>query len=232
MHRFVFETLANVLDSKFLFDVWSGRKGKGLVGAIRRAQLFAKKFESNWVVKLDIKKFYNSVNQEYLLMGLRDFGVDDELFSLCRLIVLSYAKDTGVGMPIGNVTSQIFANIYLSGLDKIIAHHLQCRAFVRYGDDIVMFVRDNETAEVLMREFVFCVGKIYLSVNESSGYIRRVRDGFAYLGCVIYPKGRHLKNAMQKRTLRDVNYTNIASYTDLWRKHDTPIVFELEKANA
>lgn len=232
VNRLIYEYMSKEVGSMFLYNAWSGRKGKGLLGAIRRAQEFARRFRDGWVVKLDVRKFFDSVRHDYLNDRVRVILSDTKALGLCKAIIDSFNLEKGVGMPIGNVTSQIFANVYLHDIDVFISRNRLCLSFVRYGDDILMFVEDLNSSQKLNVTVIESIEALGLGVNAKSSYIRKVKHGFDYLGCVIYPKGRHLSRAMRAKTLREVNYANIASYSDLWKKHDKQIVFELNQTHA
>jgi retron-type reverse transcriptase len=92
VHRMVYEYLVPIFDKKFIYDVWSCRKGKGLEGAIKRAQFFAKKYKHGFVWRTDIKKFFDSVDQEVLLKCIERHVADPPTLQIIREIILSYRK--------------------------------------------------------------------------------------------------------------------------------------------
>ena len=117
VHRLVYDYLAPIYDKTFIYDAWSCRVGKGLLGAIERAQTFLKNHLRSYVWKGDVKKFFDSVDQKTLLKILSFKIKDERAYNLLKEIIYSFQSDVidkagGVGIPIGNLTSQIFANVY------------------------------------------------------------------------------------------------------------------------
>ncbi len=218
VHRLVYEYIGGKFDKSIHFDAWSGRKGKGLLKAIRRAQSYARKYGSYWVLKVDIKKFFDSVDHGFMLRELQRICLSEFEYGLCRIIVGSFNSNTRVGMPIGNVTSQIFAHVYLGKIDKLLG--LNSVKFVRYGDDILVFCKSENIATKLKSKLCKALGSVKLCINEKSSCLRKVRNGINFLGCVIYPKGRKLQKRTRDKIMKNINNSNLSSYLDLVKKHD------------
>ena len=124
------------------------------------------------------------------------------------------------GIAIGNVTSQIFSNIYLNEFDRYVKHTLRIKKYLRYGDDFVIFVDNREQAvkyRALMKQFLD--ERLLLTLHARNDVIFPCREGLKFLGCVIYPNNRMLKKRVWKRVLGRTVRNNIASYSGLVRAH-------------
>lgn len=125
------------------------------------------------------------------------------------------------GIPIGNLTSQIFANIYLNELDRFVIHLLKPQAYLRYGDDFVVFVPTQAAAvELRTRILSFCRDELGLTINPKQDVIVPVRRGLHFLGVEIYPTGRRLRARHWQRIQDRLTSRNIASYRELIARHN------------
>ncbi len=219
VHRFVYEKLSMIFRNKIDFDVWSGRKNKGLLQAIRRTQNFAKKYKSGYVLKIDIQKCFDSIDQKILVGYIEKCDcIPNELKKLCKEIIFSYNKHTQKGLPIGNVTSHVFCHLYLSPVDFLVRSLLEVRAYVRYGDDILCFLESNILSMEIESKIIKAFKKISLCKNYQSSYMRKISHGFNFLGCTIFPRGRNIVRKI--RFLQKINNRNFSSYYTLFQKHD------------
>lgn len=123
-------------------------------------------------------------------------------------------------MPIGNLTSQIFANIYLNELDRFVKHELKVKQYLRYGDDFILIEPDLQKLEGIRLRTIQLLGKtLKLRLNPKNDRILKVHHGLRFLGVVIYTKGRKLKERNLKRIARWLSFKNAGSYYGLIRKH-------------
>ncbi|MBP9751856.1 MAG: RNA-directed DNA polymerase [Candidatus Moranbacteria bacterium] len=125
------------------------------------------------------------------------------------------------GIPIGNLTSQIFANIYLNELDRFVKHVLKPKVYLRYGDDFFIITDDRETA-VAFRERItlFLLRELRLEINPKHDILIPVKKGLRFLGVEIFPGGRRMNKRNRKRIIRNLDRKNIASYRGLVAKHE------------
>ena len=149
VHHAVFRVLYGVFDSSLIFDSYSCRVKKGTHKAVRRLEQFLESRNNNqpcprYALKCDIRKFFASVDHEILKRLITRRVTDVKVLSLLSRIIDSFdeaKKDhSGTrsrGLPIGNLTSQLFANIYLNELDKYVKHKLKIKHYVRYTDDFI-----------------------------------------------------------------------------------------------
>lgn len=229
IHRLAYEYLVALYDKTFIFDAWSCRKEKGLVGAIERTQSFLRKFPRSFVWRSDIKKFFDHVDHKVLTDILRFRVTDPRAFSLLTEIIGSHRASFGEagparakGIPIGNLTSQIFANIYLNEFDRFIKHHMKPFAYARYGDDIIILSDNLHQLHHIRKEAVkFLQERLRLEINAKHDIIIKTRRGLKFLGVEIFPKGRRLNKRNWQRAKTRLQPAHIPSYSGLVKKHST-----------
>jgi len=145
LHHAVFRILYPIFDKSFIFDSYSCRIGKGTHRAVKRLENFCRKSNRNnrkniFALKCDIKKFFDSVKQDILLNLIEGKIIDNDAIWLIEKIIRSFPS----GLPLGNVTSQIFANIYLNELDQFIKHKLKIKYYLRYCDDFIILSESRD----------------------------------------------------------------------------------------
>lgn len=123
-------------------------------------------------------------------------------------------------MPIGNLTSQIFANIYLNEFDRFVKHKLKPKAYVRYGDDFILIEINLARLRFFRIEAIgFLKNELKLKINPKSDKIMKLRHSLKYLGVKIWPLGRTLNKRSLSRVENRLNQKNISSYSGLIKKH-------------
>ena len=124
-----------------------------------------------------------------------------------------------MGIPIGNLTSQIFANIYLNELDRFIKHNLKVRYYLRYGDDFIVLCRNRHELEIIRNKTIdFINNELKLEINGKNDIIVKAKWGVKFLGAVIYPSGRSLNSRNRHRLWKRLNISNASSYHGLIRQ--------------
>jgi RNA-directed DNA polymerase len=222
VHRLIYDYLNKIYDKTFIYDAWSCRVGKGLLGAIERTQGFLKGNFTSFIWKADIKKFFDSVDHGVLLNILKLRIKDIKTFEILKDIIFSFTAKSGgrAGMPIGNLTSQIFANIYLNELDHFVIHQIKPKAYLRYADDFILIESDLKKLKSFNFEIKeFLKKKLRLSVNFKSDKIIKVRQGLKFLGVKLWYSGRILNKRNFFRIQKRLNLNNISSYSGLIKKH-------------
>ena len=125
-----------------------------------------------------------------------------------------------VGLPIGNLTSQIFANIYLNEFDRFVIHTLKPHQYLRYGDDFLLLGSSRGAVVALkQRAITFLQENLGLAINRKNDIIVPVKRGVHFLGVEIFPTGRRLKYRNWQRLRTRLAYHNISSYHGLVRNH-------------
>lgn len=222
VHRLVYDYLNEMYDKTFIYDAWSCRKGKGLLGAIKRIQDFLRRYHKSFIWKCDIRKFFDSVDQNVLMKILRLKVKNPKACCLIEGILNSYSsgKIGKIGISIGNLTSQIFANIYLNELDRFVKHQLKPKAYLRYGDDFILVNLDLYELRLFKEKTIdFLRNKLRLEINPKNDNIIKTRRGLKLLGVVIWPFGRRLNRRNLKRVYANLNFSNIASYYGIFKQH-------------
>jgi len=215
LHRLIYEYLCEVYDKTFVFDAWSCRKGKGLQGAIKRTQKFMWTHKNGYVWKSDIKKFFDNVNKKKLKETLSRRIKDEKTFKLLCVIIDSFHSDScaNKGIPIGNLTSQIFSNIYLNELDRFVKYKIKPKAYLRYGDDFILMESNLENlTSMKQRVELFIKNVLDMEINRKSEAVIKAKHGLKFLGVIIYPKSRTLNKRNENKILKNLNPKNTPSY--------------------
>jgi retron-type reverse transcriptase len=142
LHHALMNICHPYFDSYLIEDSYASRQGKGVHAALDRAHEFTQK--NTFFLKLDVKKFFDSIHQGVLKSQLARRFKDERLLQIFFQIIDSYQVQPARGVPIGNLTSQYFANHYLAGLDRFIKQQLCCTAYVRYMDDMLLWHSDKQ----------------------------------------------------------------------------------------
>jgi RNA-directed DNA polymerase len=221
VHRLLYDHLVPVWDKTFIFDAWSCRQGKGLHAAVERAQLFMRKYPDAWLWRGDITKLFDSVDKQTMKRLLRRRVADPLALRLLDEVIDSYSSiGSEQGIPIGNLTSQILANIYLNEFDRFMKHKLKPYAYLRYGDDWLCFAKTKTELESLRTEAtVFLATELRLKVHKDINYISPVRKGVSYLGVDMWSSGRRIDRDAQNKMKQNLNLRNVASYKSLTSHH-------------
>lgn len=209
VHHAVYGMLYPFFDRIFIADSYSCRFCKGTHRAIDRFQSFARKASFNhsrtaWILKCDIRKFFASINQAKLLEILAEYIPDKDVLALISEIVGSFfSTQKGTGLPLGNLTSQLFVNIYMNEFDQFVKHSLKARYYIRYADDFVILSSDREwLCSVLPLIRVFLSDRLKLQLHPNKISISTIASGVDYLGWVNFPDHRVLRTATKRRMFR------------------------------
>jgi hypothetical protein len=194
-----------LFDKGFIYDSYANRKGKGVLRALDRFDRFKRRVSRNstlscFVLKADIKHYFDMVDHEMLIGILRGKIGDGRVIWLIRTILANHlTKEWGKGMPLGNLTSQFFANVYLNALDQFVKHKLRARYYIRYVDDFVILCKSKEALEYYKEEVSrFLREKLALSLHPEKSRIFPLYRGTDFLGMKIFA---HHK-AVQRKNIR------------------------------
>ncbi len=166
LHHALIRQLEPSFERALVADTFACRVGKGSLAAVRRAQQHMRRFA--WYVKIDVRRYFDSIDHAVLrrLVGRRIKG--EAVLALCERIVGSYHTSPGRGLPIGALTSQHFANLYLGELDRFLATTLAVQGMVRYMDDVTWWCPDRDSAQAgLRRARAFLGDTLGLEVKAS-----------------------------------------------------------------
>jgi len=217
VHRLMYDYLLPKFDPSFDPDVWSCRKDKGLHKCLVRTQQLLQKHQTDYVWRADITKFFDFVDQRLLLDCLsRRVGRDTTAMWLCREVIDSYSVQPGRGIPIGNLTSQLFANIYLHEFDRFVRHKLKPRAYVRYGDDFILFYSTRrQTYDARDIAAAFLADHMKLTVNSKNNIVLAASRGLKFLGHSVTADSAEVDVYTTKRVLQRLDWHNTSSYRAL-----------------
>lgn len=197
LHHAVMNLCEPVLESYAIYDSYACRKGKGNEKALERAQYFSNRF--SWYLKLDVKKYFDSIDHAVMMDALKRRFKDRELLDLFEKIIDSYHKLPGKGLPIGNLISQHLANFYLGRFDHWVKEVLLTKGYVRYMDDMVFWSKEKSELNALGKRVEgFLEAELSLTV-KANRQLNRCRYGIPFLGYRVYPWGRRLSVAGLKR---------------------------------
>lgn len=194
VHHAICNVIEPMLDKSFISDSFANRVGKGTFNAIERFELFARKVSSNntreyFVLKADIKHYFDTVNHEILLSILKKKIKDEKVLWLIRTILANHNTiEEGRGMPLGNLTSQFFANVFLNELDQFVKHTLKAKYYIRYVDDFAILHTSKQTLMKFKKKInIFLKEELDLELHPDKSKILVVRKGVGFLGFRIFP---------------------------------------------
>ena len=209
--------MMNVCHERFekvqIFDSYASRKGKGHFAALERAQYFIQKH--TWFLKLDVKKFFESIHHGVLKAQLARLFKEKRLLDIFSQIIDSYSASPERGLPIGNLTSQYFANHFLCGLDHFIKETLQIKAYVRYMDDMVLWSADKavlQAASKRIHEFV----ETELGSTLKPILLKRSATGLPFVGFHIFPYQVRLLQKSKTRFIQKLRLIESNYHTGTW----------------
>ena len=211
IHHAIHRILEPIFDKTFIFDSYSSRKNKGTHKAMARLNDFAWKLSENntktvWILKCDIRKFFDSVDQEILFNILGRKITDERTLRLLGKIISSYNPETKRGIPLGNLTSQLFSNIYLNLLDQFVKRDLRVKHYIRYADDFVFLSRDKKQLEEIIpiiRKFL--KETLALEMHEDKLSLSKFHKGLDYLGFVHFPHFSVVRTKTKRRMFKKLN---------------------------
>ncbi len=219
--RVVHHALCNVIepifDRTFIFDSYACRKGKGTHKAVNRFTEFSRK--NGYVLKCDIRKYFPSIDHNILKARFRRKIRDAQVLWLMDLIVDSSNPQEYVqayfegddlltslhrrcGIPIGNLTSQFFANIYLNGFDHFVKEALKCRYYIRYVDDFVVLDSDKVRLHQVKAAMTDYLAGLRLKLHPHKCQVFPVSTGTDFLGYQVFPTHRRLRASSVRRARR------------------------------
>lgn len=222
MHHAVYRKIYPFFDKKFIPDSYSCRDIKGTHKALSQFRKYARAVSNNgkkqcWILKCDIRKFFASIDQQTLIMILQKHINDARTINLLREIILSFKPN---GLPLGNLTSQIFANVYLNELDQFVKHKLKAKYYIRYADDFVILTENKKLLENVLQEIgIFLKNRLKLELHPDKIFIKTIHSGVDFLGWVNFADCLILRASTKKRMFNrldeDFSEESLNSYLGL-----------------
>jgi retron-type reverse transcriptase len=213
VHHAIYRILYPFFDRTFVGDSFSCRDDKGMHKALDRFRSsFYKVSKKNtctcWVLKCDIKKFFDSIDHKILLNILSEYIPDRDILNLLNNVIESYdskINGKGTGLPLGNLTSQLFANVYMNVFDQFVKHKLKVKNYIRYADDFVFLSTDKVYLENLIPKVRdFLMDKLKLTLHPNKIFLQTMASGIDFLGWKHFTDHRVLRKTTQKRMLRRI----------------------------
>ncbi|MEI6378873.1 MAG: reverse transcriptase/maturase family protein [Candidatus Falkowbacteria bacterium] len=206
VHHLLYQAIYGYFDCRFIYDSYSCRLDKGAHRAMDRFNLFAGTVSHNhtrtcYVLKGDIRKFFASIDLRLLVGIMRPSIEDESLLWLIGQVLASFnSGKPGVGLPLGNLTSQLFSNIYLNELDKYIKQELQIKYYIRYADDFVILSDNrNELEDIVPLLQDFLEIHLKLELHPQKVFIKTYNSGVDLLGWVHFPHYRQIRTVTKRR---------------------------------
>lgn len=228
LHRAIYRKLYPFFDKTFSSSSFSSRKNKGIHKALNCFTLFARRVSRNntnvcWILKGDIKKFFASIDHKILIKILKQYIIDEDVLWLLREVINSF---DAVGLPLGNLTSQLFSNIYLNELDLFIKQDLKIKHYIRYADDFVILSDNREYLDFVLPELdKFLQKELKLFLHQDKVFIKTYASGVDFLGWVHFPRYRSLRTITKKRMIKKLKDNRkrqtVASYKGLLKHGNT-----------
>jgi len=224
LHHLLYRALYNYFDERFVYDSYACRKNKGLHRALKRFKYFAGRVSNNnyqtcHILKCDIKKFFATVDQPQLMNILKRYIADADLLWLINQVVISFQSSrVGIGLPLGNLTSQLLVNIYMHEFDMFVKQELRVKYYIRYADDFVVLSNSKDYLVSLLPEFEkFLTDKLFLKLHENKVFIKAYASGLDFLGWVNFPHHRQLRTSTKRRVIRRMRYHPKAETVNSYR---------------
>lgn len=211
LHHALYRELYPFFDKTFISDSYSCRKDKGTHKAMQRFSAFSNKVSKNntktaWVLKGDIKKFFGSIDHKILVQIIKEYISDEDIISLLLEIIKSFQSvKKEVGLPLGNLTSQILVNIYMNEFDQFVKHKLKAEYYIRYADDFVIMSDKKEWLENLLPQIAtFLNERLKLTLHPDKVFIKTVASGVDFLVWVNFPDHRIVRTVTKRRMLKNI----------------------------
>jgi len=201
VHHAITNIIEPIFEKSFIYDSYANRKGKGTFKALQRAKMYAHRY--NYVLKLDIKKYFPSIDFEILLTQIKKKIECEETLNLLESLIKNsnkqdetnfYFKEDSLftpfererGLPLGNQTSQFFGNIYLNSFDHYAKEQLQIKGYIRYVDDMIFFDNSKEFLEDMIIKIELFLTKLRVKIHPLKISLEETKLGFIFLGHKVF----------------------------------------------
>ena len=210
VHHALCNVIERIFERRFIHDSYANRIGKGTHRALDRCTYFSRRYR--YALPCDVRQYFPSIDHAILRRILARYLADSDVMWLIDGIlesgvgVLSEEYDVvwfpgddllaaarPRGLPIGNLTSQFWANCYLDTLDQFVKRELKCPAYLRYVDDMLFFADDKRQLWEWRTAVIHFLAGLRLTLHENCAQPRPVTEGIPFLGFIVYPDHRRLK---------------------------------------
>lgn len=238
IHQAIVSVIEPLFERQLIHDSYSCHSGKGTHAAVNRLRHFLRQASYNdtrtvYALKCDVKQFFASYDHEILTGLLNQQIKDRRTLDLLNLVIDSFGERSGKGIPLGNLTSQLFANVYLHKLDWFVKHKLRERFYLRYCDDFIILSTDRQHLLDLIEAITkFLQESLALTIHPHKVTVRSWNQGIDFLGYVLKPRCTVLRHKTIQRALRRVDSSNLTSYLGLCSHADSHELEQLFKIKA
>ena len=231
IHHALYNIIEPIFDKTFIYDSYANRIGKGTLAAIKRFDKFKSKIaQKGFVLKADIKHYFEEVDHKILLNIIKRKIKDKKVIWLINKILCNHnSKIQGKGMPLGNLTSQFFANIYLNELDQFVKNKLKAKYYIRYVDDFVILHKNKKILEQYKDKINnFLREELLIELHPEKCKILPLNKGICFLGYRVFcyhkllrktnlrKMQNNLDNYKKFYDLKFVDYDEIYEYFQGW----------------
>jgi retron-type reverse transcriptase len=216
LHHLLYQETYQYFDQHFISDSYSCRVDKGMHRAMYRFAEFSGQVSRNdqrtvWILKCDIRRFFASIDHQILKDILTKYISDKDLLWLFGQVIDSFNTPgmLGVGLPLGNLTSQLLVNVYMNEFDQFVKRNLKKRHYIRYADDFVFLSDDREELVALRPKLeTFLAESLKLSLHPRKTFIQTLASGVDFLGWVQFSEHRVLRTVTKHRMLKKLKQNN------------------------
>jgi len=210
VHQLLYDYLYQIYEPIFIRLSFSSRKDKGANRAVTALSNITKYFRKTkkpcLAMKCDIKKYFDNIDQKVLLEILKEKVQDKSIINLLSIVIGSFNRESCKGVPLGNITSQIFANIYLNELDKFVSAGLGVKHYIRYNDDFIILGEDEsklykDTEKI--KQFLW--DSLRLELPYKKIFFRKLGWGIDFCGYIVLPNAVLLRNKTKGRMYEKIN---------------------------
>ena len=237
LHHAIYRILYPFFDKTFIADSYSCRVGKGTHKALNRFREFGLMVSKNntrtcWVLKCDIRKFFANIDHEVLKSILQKYIPDERILWLSGRVVDSFSSiRVGIGLPLGNLTSQLLVNVYMNEFDQFMKHRLKAKHYIRYADDFIILSEDRDwLLELTPRIADFLWDELGLRLHPDKLFLKTPTSGVDFLGWVHFQDHRVLRTATKRRMIKKLESSpspeTIRSYHGLLAHGNTRKIFK------
>lgn len=217
IHQLIYDKLYSYFSKFFILDSYSSQVGKGTHSALKRYKRFYFKCSKNntktaYVLQCDIKKCFASIDQNILISILKDYIKCSKFMNILKIII----KSRPCGIPLGNLTSQLFINIYMHEFDKYVKFVLKEKYYIRYADDfIIMNCNKKHLLNIIQDISYFLKNRLNLDLHPNKISIKTSSSGVDFLGWINFSDHMVLRVKTKKRVLKKITDKNMTSYMGL-----------------
>jgi RNA-directed DNA polymerase len=213
LHHAIFQILNPIFEPSFISASFSCREGYGTHKGVQYLQNTLRKATQNgrvscFALKCDIKKFFDTIDHDILLSILKKKIKDEDTVWLLKQIISSFSSNHSLlgiekGVPIGNLTSQLFANTYLGGFDQFMKNQLKIKYYLRYTDDFLIISENRDYLEKLLHNIVSFLGEeLSLKIHQEKTKIQKTSQGVDFLGYVVFNKYKLVRTKTKHRMIK------------------------------